>query len=144
MARAADLGRLGAAIGAEEARALGAADPIRVRRLARFFGRHFYRERIVRLFAAGRRLAREAGADPLDVLERRAFDLDDAELGSAATADAVARLVEAVVAERLIREPWGAALVAYEGARRSASRRAAPVDRGRRRRGDPARRPRAS
>jgi hypothetical protein len=28
----------------------------------------------------------------------------------------VARLVEAVVAERLIREPWGAALVAYEGA----------------------------
>jgi hypothetical protein len=114
----ADLGRLGAAIGAEEARALGAADPIRVRRLARFFGRHFYRERIVRLFAAGRRLAREAGADPLDVLERRAFGdiLDDAELGSAATADAVARLVEAVVAERLIREPWGAALVAYEGA----------------------------
>jgi hypothetical protein len=39
-------------------------------------------------------------------LERRAFGdiLDDAELGSAATADAVARLVEAVVAERLIRE----------------------------------------
>jgi hypothetical protein len=59
--------------------------------------------------SASSRLAvalRERRAPTLDVLERRAFGdiLDDAELGSAATADAVARLVEAVVAERLIRE----------------------------------------
>jgi hypothetical protein len=109
---------LSAAVGLAEARVLCAADPARVRHLARFLGRHFYRERIVRLFAASRRLAQEAGHDPLDVLEGSAFAtlLDGAELGSAATADAVATLVEGEVAGALAARPWGAALAAYEGA----------------------------
>jgi hypothetical protein len=117
-AAAGDLTALGGAVGADEARALCAADPARVRGLARFFGRHFYRERIVRLFAAGRRLSRDAGQDPLDVLATPAFEalLDGAELGSVATADAVATLVEGVVAGRLAAHAWGPALVAYEGA----------------------------
>lgn len=117
-AAASNVSTLSAAVGLAEARVLCAADPARVRHLARFLGRHFYRERIVRLFAASRRLAQEAGHDPLDVLEGSAFAtlLDGAELGSAATADAVATLVEGEVAGALAARPWGAALAAYEGA----------------------------
>ena len=65
---------LGALVGVPEAAVLCRADPERLRRLARFLGRHFYRERIVRLFAASRRLARERGRDPLALLDTRAFD----------------------------------------------------------------------
>jgi hypothetical protein len=117
-AAASDLNTLSAAVGLAEARVLCAADSARVRSLARFLGRHFYRERIVRLFAASRRVAQEAGHDPLDVLEGSAFAtlLDGAELGSAATADEVATLVEGEVAGALAARPWGAALAAYEGA----------------------------
>ncbi len=106
-----------AGIAAEEAAVLRAADPERLGRLARFMGRHFYRERIVRLFAASRALARVRGVDPLAVLDGPAFAavLDDAELGSAASADAVARLVEGALAAVLAPLPYGAALVAYEG-----------------------------
>lgn len=115
---AGDVAALGTAVGVEEARALCAADPSRIRGLARFLGRHFYRERIVRLFAASRRLAREAGRDPLAILDTPAFGrlLERAELGSAATADAVATLVEAEVANLLAARPWEPALAAYEGA----------------------------
>jgi hypothetical protein len=90
-------GQAGATLGPDEAAALRQADPDRLRRLARFFGRHFYRERIVRLFAAGRRLAGEGGEDLLGLLATPAFDalLETAEVGSAATADRVATLVEA-------------------------------------------------
>ncbi|MBI4011999.1 MAG: hypothetical protein HY359_06825, partial [Candidatus Rokubacteria bacterium] len=56
-------------VGPEEAAVLRAADGDRLLRLARFMGRHFYRERIVRLFAASRVLARRRGADPLAVIE---------------------------------------------------------------------------
>jgi hypothetical protein len=117
-AAAGDLAGLGAAVGGAEARALCGADPARLRGLARFFGRHFYRERIVRLFAACRRLAREAGWDPLDVLATGAFAtlLEEAELGSSATAETVARMVEDRVGNVLAPRPWGGALVAYEGA----------------------------
>jgi hypothetical protein len=117
-AAAGDVAALGTALGVEEARALCAADPTRLGGLARFLGRHFYRERIVRLFAASRRLAREVGRDPLAILDTAAFAglLDRAELGSAATADAVAALVEGEVAVCLAARPWGAALAAYEGA----------------------------
>ena len=117
-AAAGDVATLGTAVGVEEARALCAADPARIDGLARFLGRHFYRERIVRLFAASRRLAREAERDPLAILDTPAFAalLERAELGSAATADAVATLVEAEVASLLGARPWGPALAAYEGA----------------------------
>jgi hypothetical protein len=86
--------------------------------MARFLGRHFYRERIVRLFAAGRRLAREAGHDPLDILGSAPFAalLDEAELGSAATAQAVSALVEGDLTGILTTRPWGSALAAYESA----------------------------
>jgi hypothetical protein len=115
---AGDLAALGPRVGAAEAAVLGASDPARLRGLARFLGRHFYRERIVRLFAASRRLAREAGADPLRVLDAPAFAvlLDGAELGSAATASAVAALVEREIAGPLGARPWGPAVAAYEGA----------------------------
>jgi hypothetical protein len=117
-AAAGDVAALGTAVGVEEARALCAADPTRIGGLARFLGRHFFRERIVRLFTASRRLAREAGRDPLAVLDTAAFAglLERAELGSAATADAVAALVEAEVTALLAARPWGPALAAYEGA----------------------------
>ena len=97
---------------------LGAADADRLARLARFMGRHFYRERIVRLFAASRLLARARGADPLRLLDGPAFAavLDAAELGSAATAEQVASLVEGDLRDVLRAVPYGADLIAYEGA----------------------------
>jgi hypothetical protein len=106
------------AVPAEEAGILRAADGDRLARLARFMGRHFYRERIVRLFAASRALARARRIDPLRVLESPAFAalLDRAELGSAVTADGVARLVEADLGGALAALPYAADLIAYEGA----------------------------
>lgn len=105
-------------VGPEEAAVLRAADGDRLLRLARFMGRHFYRERIVRLFAASRALARRRGADPLAVLEGPAFDalLDAAEVGSAATAERVATLVEEALGPVLGGLPYARDLVAYEGA----------------------------
>jgi hypothetical protein len=105
-------------IGAAEITVLRAADRERLGRLARFFGRHFYRERIVRLFAASRVLARARGQDPLLVLETPSFAalLDEAELGSAGTADVVAGLVEAHLDAALGGLPYGRDLVRYEGA----------------------------
>lgn len=105
-------------LGAAEAAVLAGADRARLGRLARFFGRHFYRERIVRLYAAGRRLGRAVGPDPLDLLGEAPFGavLETAELGSAATAERVALLVEARLRPLLARHPWGDDLVCYEGA----------------------------
>jgi hypothetical protein len=106
-------GRLGEA----EAAALRAADPERLARLARFMGRHFYRERLVRLFAASRALARARGTELLGILDGAAFGtlLDAAELGSATTAEEVARLAEGVLRPALAGLPYGGDLVAYEG-----------------------------
>jgi len=106
-----------AVLGDEEADTLKRADPERFRRLARFMARHFYRERIVRLFRYSRALCLAGGRDPLAILESAAFSsvLDSAVLGSPATADAVARLVEAQLLADLAARPFGAALVRYEG-----------------------------
>lgn len=105
-------------VGTEEAAVLRTADGQRLARLARFMGRHFYRERIVRLFAASRALARHRGADPLSVLEGAAFGvlLDAAEVGSAPTAERVAALVEEALGPALGGLPYARDLVAYEGA----------------------------
>ena len=102
----------------EEAAVLRGADPERLRRLARFMARHFYRDRIVRLFAASRTLARDRGVDPLGVLDTPAFDalLEAAELGSTATAEQAAALVEAALRPPLAAVPYGRDLVVYEGA----------------------------
>jgi hypothetical protein len=118
LARAGDVPALAAVVGAEEARRLCEADGARLDGLARFLGRHFYRERIVRLFAACRRLARDAGRDPLALLDEPAFRalLARAEVGTAQTADAVAALVEGEARPIVAGRPWGAALLAYEGA----------------------------
>ncbi len=117
-ALAGDVAALGAEVGLAEAAALCAADPARLGGLARFMGRHFFRERIVRLFAGSRRVARERGRDPLRVLDGATFGavLDAAELGSTGSADAVARLVEDELAPVLGALEWGPALLAYEGA----------------------------
>jgi hypothetical protein len=105
-------------LGEPEAAVLGAVDADRLARLARFMGRHFYRERIVRLFAASRMLARARGADPLRLLAGPAFAaiLDRSEIGSAATAEQVAGLVEGDLRDVLRSLPYGADLIAYEGA----------------------------
>lgn len=110
-------GEAGEALGSEETAVLAAADPDRLARLARFMTRHFYRERIVRLFAGSRALARQRGRDPLAILDTPAFDrvLDEAEVGSAVTADAVAGLVETSLAGPLGDLPWGRDLLTYEG-----------------------------
>jgi hypothetical protein len=107
-----------ALLGADEAAVLRQADGERLRRLARFMGRHFYRERIVRLFAASRRLARDRGEDLLDVLDGPAFDalLESADVGSTETAERVAALVEARMAPLLTGIPYGRDLLGYEGA----------------------------
>jgi hypothetical protein len=108
---------LDASLGAAEAAVLRDADQERLARLARFLGRHFYRERIVRLFAASRALAQARGADPLAVLDGPEFRtlLDVAEVGSAETADRVAVLVEDRAHPALRELPWGRDLVRYEG-----------------------------
>jgi hypothetical protein len=105
-------------LGAAEATVLRAADGERLARLARFMGRHFYRERIVRLFAGSRVLARRRGQDPLRVIDTPAFDalLEGAEVGSAETAERVAALVETALAAALGEVAYGRDLVAYEGA----------------------------
>jgi hypothetical protein len=110
-------GGLDALLGAEEAAALRGADPQRLTRLARFLGRHFYRERIVRLFAASRALARARGQDPLGVLDGAEFAalLASAEVGAPETADRVACLVEARARAALDGVPWAGDLVRYEG-----------------------------
>ena len=111
-------GAPGIPLGPEETETLRRADPDRLRRLARFMGRHFYRERIVRLFAASRRLARERGRDPLALLETPAFGalLEAAEVGSAGSAERVASLAEADLRETLGELAHARDLVAYEGA----------------------------
>jgi hypothetical protein len=105
-------------LGDEATAILRRADRERLTRLARFMGRHFYRERIVRLFRYSRALALARGRDPLVVLDSPSFSaaLDSAVLGSRETADAVARLVEARLLPDLSDCPFGRDLAGYEGA----------------------------
>lgn len=106
-----------AELGSQEAETLKRADPERLRRLARFMARHFYRERIVRLFRYSRALCLTRGRDPLVLLDSAEFGsvLDSAILGSPATAEAVAELVEARLLADLDDRPYASALVRYEG-----------------------------
>jgi len=108
---------VGDALGNEEADTLKRADPERLGRLARFMARHFYRERIVRLFRWSRTLSLAAGRNPLAVLESAAFRsvVDSAVLGSPASAETVAQLVETRLLADLADRRYGAALVSYEG-----------------------------
>lgn len=105
-------------LGPAETAVLRGADRERLGRLARFLGRHFYRERIVRLFAVSRLLAREGGEDPLGVLDTPEFAelLASAEVGSPATAERVAELTERRLRDLLPRAPYTGDLVYYEGA----------------------------
>jgi len=108
--------RVAGVLGADEAGVLARSDRERLQRMARFMARHFYRERIVRLFRYGRALARRAGRDPLELLGSAAFGnlLDSMVLGSEASADSVARLVEGELLE-MLSVPFGRDLVRYEG-----------------------------
>lgn len=119
-------------VGADEAKTLRRADTKRLRGLARFMARHFYRERIVRLYRGSRALSLLKGRDPLGVLDTAQADpvLDAAVLGSPATADVVAALVETDLVEPLADRPWGSAVVCYEGAtfRVAAGPRARRID----------------
>ncbi len=101
------------ALGEQEAAALATADPRRLSRLAHFMARHFYRERLVRLFRHARAVLARRGRDILGVLDDAAFReiLGRATLGSAATAEEVATRIE----ERCRREAE-AALVPADAA----------------------------
>ncbi len=105
------------ALGAGEAATLAQSDRDRLMRMARFMSRHFYRERIVRLFRYGRALALTRGRDPLAVLKSPAFRglLDSVVLGSPGSAETVARLVEERLTADLAEWPFAPDLVRYEG-----------------------------
>lgn len=114
-----------AALGEEEASALAAADRTRLTRLARFMARHFYRERLVRLFRHTRAVLQREGRDVIDLLDAPAFReiLDGATLGSLETAERAAaaiedrcrREAEAVVAMRGSIPSFFEDLIRYEG-----------------------------
>lgn len=84
-------------IAAEEWAILARLPDERLRRTARFLARHYYRERIVRLFRHVRRLAFYTGRDPVRVLEASTArtELDEAILGTPASAERLLTLVEA-------------------------------------------------
>jgi hypothetical protein len=73
----------------------------RLRNMARFLARHYYGERIARLFRHVRRLAHQTGRDPLSVLDspKARIVLDHAVLGSSDTAEEMASLLETFLLE---------------------------------------------
>ena len=84
------------ALGREEWVVLSRVSGERLCCMARFLARHFYRERIVRLFRHARTLAPHTGRDPLAVLTTPAglASLDQSVLGTTASAERVVSLVE--------------------------------------------------
>lgn len=91
-----------------------------LRNMARFLARHYYQERVVRLFRHIRRLAAQTGRDPLLVLDTppaRAV-LDQAILGSPDTADAMVSLIETFLLENAheiqMRFPYWQDLIRYQ------------------------------
>jgi hypothetical protein len=74
----------------------------RLRGLARFYARHYYQERVVRLFRYVRVLAPLTGRDPCRVLHTPLIVpvLDNAVLGSAASAARVLAAIEAYLTDR--------------------------------------------
>ena len=87
---------LSGVLGREEWAVLSRVSGERLCRLARFLARHYYRERIVRLFRHVRTLTALTGRDPLGVLTTPAglASLDQSVLGTPASAERVVLLVE--------------------------------------------------
>jgi hypothetical protein len=91
-----------------------------LRNMARFLARHYYAERIVRLFRHVRRIAAQTGRDPLSVLDTPHVHalLDRAVLGSPGTADEMVSLIETFLlqdaAEIQQRFPYWQDLVRYQ------------------------------
>ena len=87
--------------------------------MARFLARHYYAERIVRLFRHARRLAAQTGRDPLLLLDsaQACAVLDDAVLGSSDTVEKMVCLIEAFLLEDAAiqkRFPYWNDLVLYQ------------------------------
>ncbi len=93
---------LGTLLGSEEHEVLRRVPGDRLQRMARFLARHYYRERIVRLFRHVRSLVSHTGRDPLAVLTTSAGIelLDRAVLGSFETARALLDLIEGCLTDR--------------------------------------------
>ncbi len=91
-----------------------------LRNMARFLARHYYGERIVRLFRHIRRLAAQTGRDPLLILDtpHARVALDHAVLGSPGTADEMVSLIETFLLENAAeiqnRFPYWQDLVRYQ------------------------------
>lgn len=91
-----------------------------LRNTARFLARHYYAERIARLFRHVRRLAPQTGRDPLSVLDspKACIVLDRAVLGSSNTAEEMASLLETYLLENAAaihkRFPYWKDLVRYQ------------------------------
>jgi hypothetical protein len=108
------------ALKADEWQILRCVPPGQLRNMARFLARHYYGERIVRLFRHARRLAAQTGRDPLLLLDsaRACAVLDDAVLGSPGTAEEMVSLIEtfllADAGEIQHRFPYWQDLVLYQ------------------------------
>lgn len=91
-------------------------------KMARFLARHYYMERVVRLFRHIRRLVPQTGRDPCLVLDMASGQtvLDHAVVGSPQTAEAFLRLIERYLLEdeAALRSqfPYWQDLVQYHGA----------------------------
>jgi hypothetical protein len=90
-----------AAISSDEWRILRRVPKDHLRNMARFLARHYYGERIARLFRHVRRLAHQTGRDPLSVLDtpHARTVLDHAVLGSTDTAEEMVLLLETFLLE---------------------------------------------
>lgn len=103
-----------------EALAAATFDRDRLVRMARFLGRHFYRERIVRLCREVRALRTWTGVDPVSVVDAADFPafVDRSVLGSPEAADEIASRVERrLLAARAAEIPYWSDLVRYDVAR---------------------------
>ena len=91
-----------------------------LRNMAGFLARHYYAERIARLFRHIRRLALQTGRDPLSVLDspKARIVLDRAVLGSSDTAEELASLLDTFLLEDAAdiqkRFPYWQDLVRYQ------------------------------
>ena len=94
----------------------------RLRRMSRFLARHYYRERIVRLFRHIHTLALHTGRDPLTILRTPEAQvvLDTARLGSSTSAERLLTLIEEFLLTRdepiLTHIPYWRDLVRYHAA----------------------------
>jgi len=108
------------AISSDEWQTLRRVPKERLRNMARFLARHYYGERIARLFRHVRRLAHQTGRDPLSVLDTpQAWTVfDHAVLGSSDTAEEMVSLLETFLLEDAAdiqkRFPYWEDLVRYQ------------------------------